>query len=430
MRIIWRALAVVAGLGLVAALLWPVFRPAPPVAQQPGPGRRGGEAGAPVPVLAATARMTDVPVLLEGVGTVKALNAVVVRPQVDGQIIEIAFREGQEVARGDVLAQIDPTLYKATLAQVSAKKAQDEAQLANARRDLARYETLVASKSGTVQQLETQRALIAQLEAQIRADQAAIDSATATLGYTTIRAPISGRTGLRQVDVGNLVRAGEASGIVALTQVRPISVIFNLAQQHAPRVMAAMAAGPAPAEALDGEARTVIDRGALGVIDNQIDQTTGSIRLKAEFPNAELKLWPGGFVNVRLTIETLRGVVVAPSAAIQRGPKGAFVYVVDGERAAVRPVVVRQQDETQAVVAEGLAAGERVLTSGFARLSDKARIVIGAEEDKPKPAPQASAGASPPPEAPSRPETAAPATGDPAQQGERRRRRREGGAGQ
>lgn len=424
MRIIWRALAAAAGLGLVVVLLWPVFRPAAPLVQSSGPGRRGGEAGAPVPVLAASARTADVPVLLEGVGTVKALNAVVVRPQVDGQIISIAFREGQEVEKGDVLAQIDPTLYKATLAQVSAKKAQDEAQLANARRDLARYETLVANKSGTIQQLETQRALIAQLEAQIRADQAAIDSAAATLGYTTIRAPISGRTGLRLVDVGNLVRAGESSGVVALTQVRPITVIFNLAQQHASRVMAAMAAGPVAAEALDGEARVVIDRGVLSVVDNQIDQTTGSVRLKAEFPNADLRLWPGGFVNVRLTIETLRGVVVAPTAAIQRGPKGAFVYVAEGERASLRPVVVRQQDETQAVVAEGLAAGERVLTSGFARLSDKARIVIGADEDKPRPASQAQATSAPDGA------NAAPAAGDSTQQGERRRRRREGGAPQ
>jgi len=207
----------------------------------------------------------------------------------------------------------------------------------------------------------------------------------------------------------------------------------NKGQQHRQRgdprppaqtVDQANEAGVAAAQALDGEARTVIDRGALGVIDNQIDQTTGSVRLKAEFPNADLRLWPGGFVNVRLTIETLRGVVVAPTAAIQRGPKGAFVYVAEGERASLRPVVVRQQDETQAVVAEGLAAGERVLTSGFARLSDKARIVIGADEDKPRPASQAQATSAPDGA------NAAPAAGDSTQQGERRRRRREGGAPQ
>jgi multidrug efflux system membrane fusion protein len=377
-----------------------------------------------VPVLAATARTADVPVYLEGVGTVRALNSVLVRPQVDGQIVEIAFKEGQEVAKGDILARIDPTLYQAQLAQVTARKAQDEATLANARRDLARYETLVASKSGTVQQLETQRALIAQLEAQIRADQAQIDAATATLGYADIRAPISGRTGLRAVDVGNLVRAGESSGIVALTQVRPISVIFNLAQQHAPRVMAAMAAGATvPAEALDGEARSLIDRGVLGVVDNQIDQTTGTVRLKAEFPNADFRLWPGGFVNIRLTVDTLRGVVVAPSAAVQRGPRGAFVYVVDGDRAALRNVTIRQQDETRAVIAEGLAAGERVLTTGFARLSDKARIAVAPGEDEGRAAPQASA-------APAQGADAAisPPRGEGGRPGEGRRRQREGGA--
>jgi multidrug efflux system membrane fusion protein len=419
---VWRGLAIVAALALTGALLWPIFKPAGPAAPQGG-GRRGGEAGMPVPVLAAQARAADVPVYLEGVGTVKALNAVVVRPQVDGQIVEIAFKEGQDVLKGEVLARIDPTLYQAALAQATAKKGQTEAQLANARRDLTRYETLVANKAGTVQQLETQRALIAQFEAQIRADQAAIDSAAATLGYTTIRAPISGRAGLRMVDVGNLVRAGETSGIVTLTQLKPISVLFNLAQQHAPRVMAALASGAeVPAEALDGEARGVVERGALAVVDNQIDQTTGTIRLKAEFPNAELKLWPGGFVNVRLTVETLRGVVVAPSAAVQRGPKGAFVYVIDGDRVAIRPVTVRQQDEISAVIADGLAAGDRVVTTGFARLTDKARVVVGSA-DQPAPRPQTQAAPSDQGGA----NAAAPADTTAAGQGERRKRRREGG---
>lgn len=420
---VWRGLAIVAALALTGALLWPIFKPAGPTPPQGG-GRRGGEAGAPVPVLVASARVADTPVYLEGVGTVKALNSVVVRPQVDGQIVEIAFKEGQDVAKGDVLARIDPTLYQAALAQATAKKGQTEAQLANARRDLVRYETLVANKAGTVQQLETQRALIAQFEAQIRADQAAIDSAAATLGYTTIRAPISGRAGLRMVDVGNLVRAGETSGLVTLTQLKPISVLFNLAQQHAPRVMAALASGAGvPADALDGEARIVVDRGALAVVDNQIDQTTGTIRLKAEFPNAELKLWPGGFVNVRLMVEMLRGVIVAPSAAIQRGPKGAFVYVVDGDRAAVRPVTVRQQDETDAVVAEGLAAGDRVVTTGFARLTDQARIAVGSGGDRPPPRPQVQSA----PADQGGANAAAPAADPAAGQGERRKRRREGG---
>src|SRR5215468_9163836 len=265
-------------------------------------GKRGrGAPDAPVPVLAAQAKLADVPVYLDGVGTTKALNTVLVRPQVDGKLISVRFKEGQDVERGYVLAEIDPTTYQALLDQAVAKKAQDEAQLANARLDLERYNRLVASNSVTRQQLDTQKAMVAQVEAQVKLDQAAIDNAQAILGYTKITAPLAGRTGIRMVDEGNLIRAGDVgSGIVVITQIRPISVFFSLPQQQLARVNRAFAQGPLTVEALAADNKSVADRGTLQVVDNQVDQTTGTVKLKAEFPNTDLQLWPGQFVNVRL----------------------------------------------------------------------------------------------------------------------------------
>jgi membrane fusion protein, multidrug efflux system len=352
-------------------------------------GKRGrGAPEPPVPVLAAQARIADVPVYLDGVGTTKALNTVAVRPQVDGKLTRVLFKEGQDVERGYVLAEIDPTTYRALLDQATAKKAQDEAQLANARLDLDRYNRLVASNSATRQQADTQKALVAQLEAQVKLDQAAIDNAQAILGYTKIVAPIAGRTGIRMVDEGNLVRAGEiGSGIVVITQIKPISVFFSLPQQQLARVNRAFAKGPLAVEALGPDNKAIVDRGSLQVVDNQVDQATGTVKLKAEFPNAELQLWPGQFVNVRLLIETLPQAVVVPTAAVQRGPNGTFVYVVnDDEQVAVRPVTVSLQDDTQAVAAAGLKAQERVVTTGFARISDGTKVAVSSAEEAPPPA--------------------------------------------
>jgi multidrug efflux system membrane fusion protein len=341
----------------------------------------------PVPVLAAAVKTADVPVYLDGVGTTKALNTVTVRPQVDGKLMKVLFKEGQDVERGYVLAEIDPITYQAMLDQAKAKKAQDEAQLANARLDLERYIRLVQSNSATRQQADTQKATVAQLEAQVNLDQAAIDNAQAILGYTKIVAPISGRTGIRMVDEGNIVRAGDSGGgLVVITQLRPISIFFSLPQQQVARVNRAFAQGPLAAEALGADGKTVTDRGTLQVVDNQVDQTTGTVRLKAEFPNAELQLWPGQFVNVRLLIETLREVVVVPTAAVQRGPNGTFAYVVQADnRVAVRPVTVTQQDDGQAVVTVGLQAGERVVTTGFARISDGTEVAVSNAEETPPP---------------------------------------------
>jgi multidrug efflux system membrane fusion protein len=354
-------------------------------------GKRGaGRPDGPVPVVAAQARIADVPVWLEGVGTARARNTVTVRPQVDGKILTVTFKEGQDVKRGDVLAQIDPLTYQAQLDQAVAKKALDEAQLANAKLDLERYLKL-SSNVVAIKTVDTQRALVAQLEAQIKADEAAIDNARAVLGYTTIVAPIDGRTGLRLVDVGNLVRASDA-GIVVITEVRPISVLFTLPQQDLPEINKARAARALDVEALETDSDAVLDRGTLEVVDNQVDQSTGTIRLKADFPNEGLQLWPGQFVNVRLLLKTLDDVVVVPTAAVQRGPDGAFVYVVgDANKVSVRAVKVAQQNESEAVITAGLSASDLVVTAGFARLKDGAEVSVSKPEGTSRPAPEAGA---------------------------------------
>jgi membrane fusion protein, multidrug efflux system len=352
------------------------------VAAVSGSRRGGPPASEPVPVLATAARAADVPVYLDGVGTAKALNTVTVRSQVDGKIINISFTEGQDVPAGYVLAKIDPTTYQAAFDQTVAKKAQDESQLANARLDLDRYTRLAATNAVNKQQLDTQRALVSQLEAQIKLDQAAVDNARAILSYTDIVAPIAGRTGIRLVDAGNLVRGGEASGIVILTQLRPISVFFSLPQQSLPDLTKGMAEGQLPVDALTADGKSALDKGKVMVIDNQVDQTTGTVKLKAEFPNSDLQLWPGQFVNVRVLIDTLRQVVVVPTAAIQRGPNGPFVYVLkDGDAVTVRRVTLTQQNDVQAVVATGLEAGERVVTTGFARLTEGTQVTVSSAED-------------------------------------------------
>ena len=345
-------------------------------------GRRGGPATDPVPVLVTAARTADVPVNLDGVGTAKALNTVTVRSQVDGKIMEILFTEGQDVPKGYVLAKIDPATYQAAFDQTVAKKAQDEAQLANAKLDLDRYTRLAVTNAVNKQQLDTQRALVTQLEAQVKLDQAAMDNARAILSYTEIVAPIAGRTGIRLVDAGNLVRGAEATGIVILTQLRPISVFFSLPQQNLPELTKGMAEGQLPVDALTTDGKSALDKGKVMVIDNQVDQTTGTVKLRAEFPNDDLQLWPGQFVNVRVLIDTLRQVVVVPTAAIQRGPNGTFVYVLkEGNTVTVRPVTLTQQDDTRAVVASGLQPGEQVVTTGFARLTEGTQVAASSAED-------------------------------------------------
>jgi multidrug efflux system membrane fusion protein len=379
-RSIATAVVALVVIGAAAAIWWQ------PAKQQSPRFGRGFRGDGPVPVIAALTRQADVPVYLDGVGTTKALNTVTVRPQVDGRLISINFDEGQQVERGYLLARIDPVTYQAAYDQAVAKKAQDEAQLANARIDFDRYTRLMASNSIARQQLDTQKATVSQFEALVKLDQAAIDNAKAVLDYTTIRAPIDGRTGIRLVDAGNLVRAADATGIVVITQLQPVSVLFTLPQQQLGEVNRAFAKAPLQVEVFGPDNKTVIEKGVLKVVDNQVDQTTGTIKLKAEFPNGDMQLWPGQFVNVRLLIDTLRQVVVAPTAAVQRGPNGTFVFVVQPDSAvAVRLVTVAQQDEIQSVVARGLQSDERVVTTGFARLTAGTKVTVTDAEAVPSP---------------------------------------------
>ena len=357
-----------------------------PAPQKKGPGGRRDTSGA-VSVVIATAQTADVPVYLDGVGTTKALNTANVSSLVDGTLLSVDYVEGQEVKKGDVLARVDPVTYQASYDQAVAKKALDEATLANARLDLARYTNLIKTKSVPEQQLDTQKALVLQLEAQVKLDQGAIDNAAAYLKWCTVTSPISGRTGIRQVDEGNVVHGANGTTIVIITQVQPIAMLFTLPQQQLGRINAAIAksaaasAGPLVVEALGPDNKTVVDRGKLLVVNNQVDQTTGTIQLKAEFPNKDLQLWPGQFVNVRLLVDTLNQVVTVPPVAVQSGPppNTRFVYVVQpDDTVKVTAVGVGQQSETQAVITRGLNAGDRVVTTGFTQLADKKAVIVTA----------------------------------------------------
>ena len=334
----------------------------------------------PIPVSIATATRADVPLTVDGIGTVQALNTVNIKVMVDGPLIDIHFREGQDVAAGDVLAKIDPRTYQAALDQAVAKKAQDEANLANAQRDLQRYDKLAKTQYTTAQQADTQRATVAQDEALVRQDQAQIDTARTNLSYTTIVSPVRGRTGIRQIDLGNIVHSADTTPLTVVTTLQPITVVFTLPQQTLPEVTMAMrdsqAQGGAVVTALpQNGADEVLGTGKLLVLDNQVDQNTGTIKLKAVFPNADLRLWPGAFVNVRLALHVDHNVITLPVAAIQRGPQGAFVFEVKpGHVVARLPVTVARQTETLAVVSAGLQPGQVVVTDGASRLTDGSHI--------------------------------------------------------
>ncbi len=380
MKRLWRLVAWIAGLAVVIALITPLLSTSLPnkpddknSEASTGKGKRAVADG-PIPVLTARSLQADVPVYVEGVGTGKALNSVLIRSQVDGTLMTLNFTEGQNVKAGDIIAKIDPRLYQAALDQDVAKKILDEAILANSKRDLDRYAMLIKTKAATQQQYDTQVATVAQNQAQVSIDQALIDSARTTLSYTSITSPIAGRTGIRNVDIGNLIHASDTTGIVTVAQIQPISVIFNVPQQELPRINKASLLNQLDVQATDSLGTNVVDHGVLAVVDNTIDQTTGTVKLRANFPNPQLQLWPGIFVNVRLLVETLHKAITVPVAALQRGPTGAFVFTIVDDKATMRPVVVGQQDDTQAVVMSGLKAGEMVITSGFQKLTDGAKV--------------------------------------------------------
>ena len=363
------------------------------ISKQPdAAGSSPERAAEPVPILVATADTADVPVLLSGIGTVQAYKTVNVRAQVSGKLLTVSFDEGEDVAAGAVLATIDPVIYQAAYDQAVAKRAMDQAQLDNAKRDLQRYTNLAKTDYVTKQQADTTRATVAQLTAQLRQDEAAIDSAKADLDRTEVQAPIAGRTGLRQIDEGNLVSSTDATPIVVITQLQPISVVFTLPETQVGAVNAALRRGAVPLTAIVGQVPQ--ETGTLEVVDNQVDPATGTIRLKGTFANTDLKLWPGQFVNVRLELDILRDATVVPLAAVQQGPEARFVYAVtDDERAELRTVEVVQEDEMRAVIGSGVAAGERVAISGLARLQDGTRV---RPQEQPEP-PVASAATAPVP---------------------------------
>lgn len=338
-----------------------------------GKGRRGGEDG-PVPVTTAPVARQDVPIYLDGLGTVQAFNTVTVRPQVDGQLVSVAFREGQDVKAGELLAQIDPRSFQSQLDQANAKKAQDEAQLATARRDLDRYAGLVADGYVSRQQIDTQRETVAQLAATVKADEAAAQTARISLGYTRVVSPIDGVTGLRLVDVGNLVQAASSTGLVVVTQVRPIAVVFTLPEQTLGDIRASGGGQGLQVIALDRDNQKQIATGQLSVVDNQIDQSTGTIKLKATFANEDKALWPGQFVNVRLLVRTEAQGLVIPAAAVQRGASGDYAYVAKDGVAEKRDLSVARIESGVALIAKGLADGERVVTDGQYRLQPGAKL--------------------------------------------------------
>ena len=284
-----------------------------------------------VPVSVTTARRRDVPIYLTGLGTVQAFNTVTVKTRVDGELVKVAFTEGQDVKASDLLAQIDPRPFQAAYDQAVAKKVQDEANLANAKLDLQRFSDLATRNFAPKQQVDTQRAMVAQLEAQIQGDQAAIDNAKTQLDYTTITSPLTGRTGIRLVDQGNIVHATDATGLVIVTQLQPISVVFTLPESELTAVQSALKAGPVRIFAMSRDDNRQLAEGTLAVLDNQISQTTGTMRLKGTFPNQDRALWPGEFLNVRLLAHTEPNVVTVPSGALQRGPDGYYTYIVKSD---------------------------------------------------------------------------------------------------
>jgi multidrug efflux system membrane fusion protein len=342
-----------------------------------GPGGRGarGGGGMAVPVVTGLVIQTNLPIYLDGLGTVQAFNTVTVHVRVDGQLEKVNFTEGQFVHAGDVLAEIDPAPYQAALDQAAAKKGQDQAQLNLQRVELKREASLLAAKIDSQDAYDQVAAQVKTLEAGVTADQAAMDAAQVQLNYTKITSPLDGLTGVRLVDQGNIVHASDAGGVVVITQMRPISVLFTLPEQSLGPIQKHQGGAGLEVLATASDNITVLDRGKLTVIDNQIDPTTSTIRIKATFPNDHLQLWPGQFVNTRLVLLTRTNAVVVPEAVVQRGPKGAFVFVVnDDDTVEVRPVKVSQMQDGLAMIDDGLDAGEEVVVDGQYKLQDGSRI--------------------------------------------------------
>jgi len=345
----------------------------------------------PVPVTSGTVTARDVPLNLVGIGTIQAYNTVTMRARVDGELTNVAFHEGEDVKKGDVLAQIDPRPYQAALDNALATLAKDQATLNNAKRDLTRYQETAGKGYSSKQQLDTQTMAVDTTMAQIQADNATIENARVQLGYTTITSPLDGVTGIRQIDQGNIIHASDANGLVVITQLQPISAIFTLPQSDLPRIAEARAKGGLGVTALDGDGVTELDQGTLALIDNQIDPATGTIKLKANFPNARRTLWPGQFVNIRLQVGEVKDGLTVASRVIQRGQNGFFAFVIKPDNTVeARPVETGQEDRGQILVTKGLNAGERVVVDGQLRL--QAGSTVQATDEKTAAAETPSAG--------------------------------------
>ena len=351
------ALLVAVGAGATGA----AFREAPKAATPVAPSA--------VPVVAGSVLEHDVPIYLRGVGTVIAYNNVIVRSQITGQLVKVAFTQGQPVHQGDLLGEIDPRPYQAQLDQALANRDRDQAQLVNARANLARYGSLAKSGYASTQLVDTQQAQLAQLQAMVKADEGVIEQARTNLSYTRLTAPIDGVTGIRQIDQGNIIHPTDANGLVDVAQIQPISLIFSLPQTDFVEIQQQMAKGPLTVLAYSQDDKVLLDEGRLDLIDNQIVQTTGTIRLRASFPNAKHTLWPGELVNARLRLETRPDGLTMPASTVQLGPKGAFVWVIGAdEKVQTRPVTVFQLGDGQVLVTSGLQTGEKIVVDGQYRL--------------------------------------------------------------
>ncbi len=374
------AITAVAALAAIASAVLPwVLDPVSTAAAQTPPAQTPQAGGPGVPVTAATVDVADVPVFLNGIGTVQAFNMVTIKSRVDGQIVRVDFTEGQEVKAGAPLIQIDPRPFQAVLEQMQAAREKDEAQLVSAQSDLVRWAELVPQGVKSRQTYDQQKALVAQLQASIKGDEAQINTAQLNLGFANIRSPIDGRLGAKLVDIGNMVRATDSTGLVTITQLKPIFVSFTLAQESAHKIRERQAAAPLTVTAIGDDGKTLLATGKLTLIDNTIDQTTGTIRLKATFANDDERLWPGQFVNTRVILNVRKGVPTVPAQTVQDGPTGRYAYVIkDDNTVERRDVEVAVVQEGIAVVTKGLSPGEKVVVEGQYRLTKGARVRIAA----------------------------------------------------